>query len=102
MTSCSGRSTRSKYGGSWERRWRSPGGCRRRPSIAEPQPDLDADGAILGCSPSMCEVYKAIGRVAAQGVPVLITGETGTGKELAARAIYRYGAPAEPEIPARG
>jgi DNA-binding NtrC family response regulator len=36
----------------------------------------------------MCEVYKAIGRVAAQDVPVLITGESGTGKELAARAIH--------------
>jgi two-component system nitrogen regulation response regulator GlnG len=36
-------------------------------------------------------VYKAIGRVAAQDVPVLITGESGTGKELAARAIFQHG-----------
>src|SRR5262249_23815048 len=33
----------------------------------------------------------AIGRVAAQNVPVLITGESGTGKELVARAIYQHG-----------
>ena len=33
------------------------------------------------------DVYKSIGRVAAQNVPVLITGESGTGKELVARAI---------------
>src|ERR1700690_1676211 len=38
----------------------------------------------------MEEVYKAIGRVAAQDVPVLITGESGTGKELIARAIYQH------------
>jgi two-component system nitrogen regulation response regulator GlnG len=36
-------------------------------------------------------VYKAIGRVAAQNVPVLITGESGTGKELVARAVYQHG-----------
>src|SRR5262249_3730767 len=58
-------------------------------AVKEPQPDLDADVAILGCSPAMREVYKAIGRVAAQDVPVLITGESGTGKELVARAIYQ-------------
>jgi transcriptional regulator with PAS, ATPase and Fis domain len=34
-------------------------------------------------------VYKAIGRVAAQDMPVLITGESGTGKELVAEAIHR-------------
>jgi two-component system nitrogen regulation response regulator GlnG len=39
----------------------------------------------------MREVYKAIGRVAAQNVPVLITGASGTGKELVARAIYQHG-----------
>ena len=60
--------------------------------VAEPEPDPDATDAILGQSPAMREVYKAIGRVAAQDVPVLITGESGTGKELVARAIYRHGA----------
>jgi two-component system nitrogen regulation response regulator GlnG len=39
----------------------------------------------------MVEVYKAIGRVAAQDVPVLINGESGTGKELVALAIYQHG-----------
>jgi DNA-binding NtrC family response regulator len=59
--------------------------------VAETVPDPDMDGAIVGSCPAMREVYKAIGRVAAQNVPVLITGESGTGKELVARAIYQHG-----------
>ncbi len=46
--------------------------------------------AIVGVCPAMQEVYKAIGRVAAQDVTVLITGESGTGKELVARALYQH------------
>lgn len=45
---------------------------------------------LVGKSPEMVEVYKQIGRVAAQQVPVLIRGESGTGKELIARAIYQH------------
>ena len=59
--------------------------------VAETAPDPDVEDAILGSCPAMREVYKAIGRVAAQDVPVLITGESGTGKELVARAIYQHG-----------
>jgi nitrogen regulation protein NR(I) len=46
--------------------------------------------AIIGRCPSMQNVYKDIGRVAAQDVTVLISGESGTGKELVARAIYQH------------
>jgi len=64
----------------------------REPAVlVETAPDPDVDGAIVGSCPAMREVYKAIGRVAAQNVPVLITGESGTGKELVARAIYQHG-----------
>src|SRR5215510_1076148 len=59
--------------------------------VAESAPDPAVDGAIVGACAAMREVYKAIGRVAAQDVPVLITGESGTGKELVARAIYQHG-----------
>lgn len=45
--------------------------------------------AFVGRSASMLEVFKSIGRVAAQNVPVLIRGESGTGKELVARAVYQ-------------
>ena len=56
----------------------------RQPAVvAETAQDPDVDGAIVGSCPAMCEVYKAIGRVGAQDVPVLITRESGTGKELA-------------------
>src|SRR5450432_808053 len=60
--------------------------------VTETPPDPDVDGAILGGCPAMREVYKAIGRVAGQDVTVLIAGETGTGKELIARAIYQHSA----------
>jgi two-component system nitrogen regulation response regulator GlnG len=64
----------------------------REPAVVvETPPEDDVAGAILGSCPAMREVYKAIGRVAAQDVPVLITGESGTGKELVARAIYQHG-----------
>ena len=46
--------------------------------------------AIVGNSRAMQAVYKEIGRVAATAVTVLIRGETGTGKELVARAIYQH------------
>jgi two-component system nitrogen regulation response regulator GlnG len=63
----------------------------REPAVvAESAPDPDADGVIVGSCSAMREVYKAIGRVAAQDVPVLITGESGTGKELVTRAIYQH------------
>ncbi len=51
---------------------------------------LDIEETIVGRCEPMNEVYKFIGRVAAQDVPVLITGESGTGKELVARSIWRH------------
>jgi len=43
---------------------------------------------VVGKSPKMVEVYRAIGTVAMGDSTVLITGESGTGKELVARAIH--------------
>src|SRR5260370_4953934 len=71
----------------------------RQPAVvAETAPDPDVDGAIVGSCPAMSEVYKAIGRVAAQDVPVLITGESGTGEGLVARAVYQHGPRAKAPI----
>ena len=46
--------------------------------------------ALIGQSRLMQALYKEIGRVAAKPVNVLIRGETGTGKELVARALYQH------------
>ena len=62
----------------------------REPVALASAPDAQPDGAILGLSPAMLEIYKAIGRVAPQDAPVLVSGESGTGKELVARAIYQH------------
>ncbi len=45
---------------------------------------------IVGKSDAMQQVFKMIGRVAASDAPVMITGESGSGKELVARAIHNY------------
>lgn len=47
---------------------------------------------IVGQSEAMQQVFKMIGRVAASDAPVMVTGESGSGKELVARAIHRYSA----------
>jgi nitrogen regulation protein NR(I) len=49
----------------------------------------DSPNAIVGQSRAMQSIYKEIGRIAAMPVPVLIRGDTGTGKELIARAIFQ-------------
>lgn len=56
---------------------------------APPSPAADASPArLVGSSPAMQRVFKQIAVAAATDLPVLITGQTGTGKELAARAIH--------------
>jgi len=45
---------------------------------------------IIGQSPAMQEVFKLIGRVSRVDAPVLITGESGCGKEVVAHAVHRF------------
>lgn len=47
---------------------------------------------ILGLAPAMQEVFRAIGRLSQSTATVLITGESGSGKELVARALHRHSA----------
>jgi len=57
-----------------------------------PRRDDPNDGAaeLIGSSPAFQHLVRMIGRLSASDVPVLITGETGTGKELVARALHRH------------
>lgn len=57
------------------------------PEPATPAPDDDAN--LIGDTPAMRALFRAIGRLAQVPLSVLITGETGTGKELVARALHR-------------
>src|SRR5947208_6381948 len=50
----------------------------------------EARDALIGNSRLMQSIYKEIGRIASKPINVLIRGETGTGKELIARAIYQH------------
>ena len=62
------------------------------PVALNPESPLDEEGdAMIGQCLAMQDVYKSIGRVAAQSVSVLVRGESGTGKELVARAIFQFG-----------
>ncbi len=68
--------------------------ARARKLIDEPVAFSFGEGVsdgerFIGSSTAMIEVYKAIGRVAAQNVTVLIRGESGCGKELVARALFQ-------------
>lgn len=53
-----------------------------------PATQRQTSGAMLGNSPAMRDLYKRIGQVAPTDATVLISGETGTGKELTARALH--------------
>jgi two-component system nitrogen regulation response regulator GlnG len=50
----------------------------------------DGEGAMVGSTPAMQEVYRRIAAAANTDLGVLITGESGTGKELVARSLHRY------------
>jgi two-component system NtrC family response regulator len=65
----------------------------RAPRSSEPPPGADGiPEGLIGSSPGMREVQKIIGLVADSDATVLVTGETGTGKEIVARTIHRVGA----------
>ena len=66
-------------------------------SLRDAGPDEPAGEVpeILGQAPAMHEVFRAIGRLSQSAVTVLITGESGSGKEVVARALHRHSTRAE-------
>jgi two-component system NtrC family response regulator len=61
------------------------------PPVGDRPVSLASEDELVGHSTGMREVQKTIGLIADSDATVLITGETGTGKEVAARAIHRHG-----------
>src|SRR5450432_4101871 len=57
-------------------------------SVAETATPLSTVGSLLGASPPMQEVFRLIERVGPTEAGVLLTGESGSGKELAAQSIH--------------
>ena len=64
---------------------RAAGRKTGKPAPGKPSPSP----RLIGRAPAMQEVFRAIGRLSRSSMTVLITGETGTGKELVARALHQ-------------
>ncbi|HTD29760.1 MAG TPA: nitrogen regulation protein NR(I) [Xanthomonadaceae bacterium] len=68
----------------------APATAGEQPASASTGSDsTTSDDSLLGDAPAMRELFRAIGRLAQAPLSVLVTGETGTGKELVARALHR-------------
>jgi DNA-binding NtrC family response regulator len=64
----------------------------KRPTVPDREAEDDAlASGLIGRHPAMLEIYKMIARVSDSRAAVLITGESGAGKELVARAIHTHG-----------
>lgn len=62
----------------------------RRPAVFNSIATSEPVDRIIGRSLPMQQVYKDIGRVAAHDLAILVLGESGSGKELVARAIFQH------------
>jgi DNA-binding NtrC family response regulator len=69
---------------------------RNVPPGPQPEPgDADSEPQLVGKSPVMQELFKLMGLLTGNDMTVLITGESGVGKELVARGIHRHSSRAE-------
>jgi two-component system nitrogen regulation response regulator GlnG len=68
------------------------GRAMNEPKGRRPQKQEEIEGMpLVGRSPAMQEIYRALARLMQTDLTVMITGESGTGKELVARALHDYG-----------
>ena len=59
--------------------------------LRPPEPDDIDNMPLVGRSPAMQDIFRALARLMQSDLTVMITGESGTGKELVARALHDYG-----------
>ena len=59
-------------------------------SSDEAEPEEERGSQLLGESPAMQEVFRTIGRLSRSDISVLLTGETGSGKEVVARVLHQH------------
>ena len=64
---------------------------RAQADIGETVGDEDQNLPLVGRSPAMQEIYRTVARLTQNDLSVLVTGDSGTGKELIARALHDYG-----------
>ncbi|QZN90770.1 nitrogen regulation protein NR(I) [Idiomarina abyssalis] len=67
----------------------------RQSETAANEPIDNSVPELIGEAPPMQDVFRAIGRLSSSSVSVLLTGETGTGKEVVARALHKHSPRAE-------
>jgi two-component system nitrogen regulation response regulator GlnG len=61
-----------------------------RKEVVPPAPQEERGSRLLGESPAMQEVFRTIGRLSRSDISVLITGETGSGKEIVAKVLHQH------------
>lgn len=61
-----------------------------RPGANATEDSTLAEDGLIGRAPAMQEVFRAIGRLSQSSVTVLLTGESGAGKEVVARALWQH------------
>lgn len=65
-------------------------GAAARPGANATEDSTLAEDGLIGRAPAMQEVFRAIGRLSQSSVTVLLTGESGAGKEVVARALWQH------------
>lgn len=87
-----GQATLAKYPTSDEQVGRAPGVATCHSAIAADETQLEHFGALYGACPTMRKLFRKIERLARSSAPVIILGESGSGKELVATTLHQLSA----------